>query len=228
VPPVEYEETIAKSFTKAANLRAMLYKPQCPEALKNCRMFFDQLVNRQIHNGTASIDLLGSANQPSELDEGNGDVSAPWSKKAKKLPSDVVLALSTHLSSFSVPSVGVSSSYISIQGLSYSVASRHPGDSQVMIRTSQPQPGLTPAVIRHIFQIDHQGSVETYLLVERLAVANVRRDPFTRYIWPQMGLYDSTGEVEVIDPHAISSHFAQLSIVWEGRALSLVISLSRS
>ena len=209
----------------------MISKPQCPEALRNCQNFFDQLVHRQIHPGTASINLLGPENPLPEMDNGrDGDQEnmASWRQKAKKLPLEVVSALTASLGSSDVPSIGVCSSYISIKGLSYCVASQHAGNSQIMIHTSEVPSQVTPAVIRHIFQVCHKGSMATYLLVERLVAAKVQRDPFARYVWPRMGLYDYSGQKEVIDPDNILSHFAQLPIVWEDRNISFVVSLSRS
>ncbi|RXW17107.1 hypothetical protein EST38_g8743, partial [Candolleomyces aberdarensis] len=186
-------------------------------AVENCRPFFDELLNRQIHNAAAPTDLLGSVDHPSKANEGGEEVSASWGSRVLKLPLNALSPLQAHLGTSKAPSVGVSSSQISIRGLSYSVASRHAGDSQCMVRAGGLRHGPTPAIIHHIFQVDHRGEIETFLLIERLATASVQRNPFNRYIWPEMGLYEQKGELEVIEPSAVLSHFAQLPVEWEGQ-----------
>ena len=67
----ELEQTIAQSYTRSANLRALTSKSECPEAIKNCHSIFLKLVNPQVRDTlTTDINALTSLfDNVEELDD---------------------------------------------------------------------------------------------------------------------------------------------------------------
>jgi hypothetical protein len=48
----ELEETMAKSFVRSANHRALVFKSQCPEVIQNCQSMFQKLVDPQLRQSS--------------------------------------------------------------------------------------------------------------------------------------------------------------------------------
>ncbi|KAF8802347.1 hypothetical protein BYT27DRAFT_7112567 [Phlegmacium glaucopus] len=46
----ELEETIARSFIRSANLRALVFKSECPEVIQNCQAIFHKFINPQLRD----------------------------------------------------------------------------------------------------------------------------------------------------------------------------------
>ena len=116
-----------------------------------------------------------------------------------------------------------------MKGIIYSAASRHAGNSSVLIYSG---PGLLiPAQIEYFVQLvlpDNINTPVTFVATRRYLPANVKCDPFSTYpflhakLWSReldsLGLYASKN---------IESHFAHCPMKWEERGVMAVISLSR-
>jgi hypothetical protein len=91
-PAGEYEETIAKSFTRSANLRGLLCKAECPQALQHCEPMFKKLVNPDIRS-TLVNDIL----KFSLLDDDDEDIDhhpSDWDERAAQpIPHDLCVLL---------------------------------------------------------------------------------------------------------------------------------------
>lgn len=159
--------------------------------------------------------------------EEGGEATATWSARARQFPPEVLAALETYLGTSCVPTSGLSSSYITVHGLSYSVNSQHRGNSQAMFKIPGRQ-DATPGIIHRIFQVNFEEQVRTYLFIERMDPAEVRRNPFAEHLWLRMGLFVSNSTFLIVEPHSVLSHFAQLPVTWESQQLSCIVSLGRT
>ncbi|KAF8801723.1 hypothetical protein BYT27DRAFT_7261832 [Phlegmacium glaucopus] len=75
----QLEETISTTFTKSANLRALMLKEGCLPAIKNCSGHFSKFVDPQVHNTLLTdiahfLALEEEANEP--LDDVQGKMMA--------------------------------------------------------------------------------------------------------------------------------------------------------
>src|SRR5271156_2396116 len=90
----ELEETIAKSFVRSANLRALVFKSQCPEIIQNCQPMFQQLVDPQLRD-TLQTDMrvLSSLTEDGDADEYD-DNAMNWNEQmAHHISTDLCAAL---------------------------------------------------------------------------------------------------------------------------------------
>lgn len=116
-----------------------------------------------------------------------------------------------------------------VRGIIYSAASRHPGNSSVLIHSGRPGV-LIPAQIQCFVQLVLPANITPVMFVaaQRYLPASVKRDPFSTYPFLHAGLWsrelDSLG---LYTPDNIESHFAHCPMEWEERKVMAVISLSR-
>src|SRR5271156_216699 len=90
----ELEETITKSFVRSANLRALVFKSQCPEVIQNCQPMFQKLVDPQLRD-TLQTDMwmLSSLTEDGDGDEYD-DNAINWNERtAHPIPTDLCAAL---------------------------------------------------------------------------------------------------------------------------------------
>ena len=116
---------------------------------------------------------------------------------------------------------------ITINGLKYDIASKHPGNSCVLISSAEggkPQ----PAQLTYILEFRTLNNPSTYLAVRRYKPMNIAQDPFAKYPVLHAKLWDShLADVEIIAPSQVTSHFACLPIQVQSNHLVAVLSLSR-
>jgi len=221
----EYEETIARSFVRSANLRRILEQTGTPEVIQNCKSIFQKFFEPQVR-GTLVTDLLSFA-----MDDLNDDeaVSAPdTTRPLTKIPDDLMTCLHE---SFGETSKCISVlSNLTLKGIVYSSVSRHAGNSSVLIHSGRPGV-LIPAQIQCFVQLilpDNTNTPVTFVAARRYLPANVKHDPFSTYPFLRAGLW--TYELDALGlytPESIESHFAHCPMKWEERQAMAVISLSR-
>lgn len=130
-------------------------------------------------------------------------------------------------------------SYYRFKGTTYSVASRHKGNSQVFADISGGKgkgkggdntiSSEIPMVIRYILQPNPADPSQVYVAVCRLESVSVDCDPFKEFdilggrLWGQ-NLMD---KLEILDARAVSKHFVWCDMVWEDQLVSVVLPLSR-
>lgn len=122
----EMEETIARAYIRSANLRALLLKSGCPEAIQHCKLFVDRLLNPQLRDS-----LVTDIHAISAPEEAEADFFEGFDGQAHPVPAEIRAAL--HSANLCAPSRVALQTYITINGLKFATASKHPGNSYIMI-----------------------------------------------------------------------------------------------
>lgn len=191
---------MAFSYTRSANLRAILLKAGCPEVLSNCEPAFSKLVSPQ--NRDSLQTLLKSLPDISSRQASRQSIipAVPADRLAQPLPLPL-----HHL--FPKASKGYLLSNITIRGSTYSTHSKHLGNSSIMINTKS----FTnwPARIAHVLQFDHD---TVYFIVQRYTEAGLHFDPYSRYKSTGARLWSSavSEELETAALEDVVCHFAYL------------------
>ncbi|KDR79753.1 hypothetical protein GALMADRAFT_136364 [Galerina marginata CBS 339.88] len=221
----EYSETIARSFVRSANLRQLLEKTGTPEVIRNCKPMFQKLVDPQIRD-TLLTDML-SFTGDFDGDDGEDAISAPWS--CSSIPGSLMACIAETFDGIHPMSVSLLSN-ITIQGVIYSVSSRHSGNSSILIQSGQ-QKVLIPAQIEHIVQLVFPNNIiapVTFAAARRYQPADIEHDPFTPYPFLRAQLWSrELDTLELYPLESIECHFAYCPMEWEGQQVVAVISLSR-
>jgi hypothetical protein len=115
---------------------------------------------------------------------------------------------------------------MTINGLIYTVTSKHQGNSCVLLKSKDQT--QVPARIQTIFQINVLESVQTLIAIRRHRPARLCHDPFSRFpilcarVWEVQ-----LGELEIIRPDEVVSHFACLPLKGDFEGHIVSVSLSR-
>lgn len=217
---------MAKSYVRSANLRGLMVKSQCPEALQNCQTMFEKLVNSQLRDTLLTdMRILSALDGPGIIDEdGPKDDVEIWNERtARPLPQD----LSSMLTQLHLPTRKKAQflTHLTINGLLYAISSKHKGNSCVLLKTDGGRK-FVPAQIKYIFQLLISDDIHTMIAIQRHQASQASCDPFSRFPYLRAQLWSNNMEaLEVVKPHEISSHFATLHIHHDE---IVVISLSRS
>jgi hypothetical protein len=218
------EETMSQSFIRTTNLRNILSRERCPEALQNCRPIFDKLVEPQARD-TLITDMM-SFSEPT--DEAEDEDAKPQSThEAKPIEPDLRAAFQGSLG-FQAPPRAQFQSNLTIGAATYSVSTKHRGNSCTLFKTDsagEPVPGC----IEKIFRVHLNGTVQSFVALRRHVILNSgAEDPFCRYPVLKARLWShKLGKLEVVPIDAITSHFAKCCIPWNGEEATVVLSLSR-
>jgi hypothetical protein len=217
---------MAKSFVRSANLRALVFKSQCPEVIQNCQFMFRKLVDPQLrHSLQTDMQVLSSVAEGDD-DNGDDDGAVIWNEwTAKPISRDLHAALTrfrfkaTHTAQFF--------QHITINGLIYTPTSKHEGNSCILLK-SQADQNQVPARIQTIFQIPFLESAQTLIAIRRYQPSRLRHDPFSRFPALCARLWGvQLGELEIIRPDQVLSHFACLPLKGEFEGHIVIASLSR-
>ena len=119
---------------------------------------------------------------------------------------------------------------LTMNGIIYSAASRHAGNSSVLIHSGRPGM-LIPAQIQCFVQLvflDNIDTPVTFVAAQRYLPANAKCDPFSAYPFLCAQLWShELDELALYAPENIESHFAHCPMKWEEAQVMVVISLSR-
>jgi hypothetical protein len=216
-PPGKLEETISVSFAKSANLRAFMLKEGCPIAIKNCSGFFSKLIDPQVRNTLLTdiarfLSLEEEADEPAEI---SGQITA--------IAEGPYKALQTYFQGVNgIPREARTMQCYTLNHLTFSTFTRHRGNSCVLVR----RPSL-PSIPAQIDSILQTPTKETYFVV-RFFLKTMLDDPFEQYPVLQASLWSQNlGQLVIVKPQDIESHFACLSFEWQGAKCQAVMSLSR-
>jgi hypothetical protein len=185
---------------------------------------FQKLVNPQLRD-SLQTDMQVLSSLVEGGDDGDDDGALNWNERtAKPIPSDLLTALTRlHLSTRSAQFLH----HITINGLAYTPRSKHEGNSCVLLK-SQEDHIQVPAQIQTIFQIPFLESVKTLIAIRRHQPSRLRHDPFSRFPILRARLWGvQLGELEVIQPDQVLSHFACLPLKGEFEGHIVASSLSR-
>ena len=112
--------------------------------------------------------------------------------------------------------------YYTLNYLTFSTFTCHRGNSFVLVHP--PSLPSIPAQIDSILQVPMN---KTYFVV-RFFLKKLLEDPFQQYPVLQMSLWSQNfGQLVIVKPQDIESHFTCLSFEWQGAKCQAVISLSR-
>jgi hypothetical protein len=216
----ELEQTMAESYTRSANLRALILKPECPEVIQNCAGIFQKLVDPEMRNAL----LTDVFKLKEDYDDDDTDLMLWNDRTVRSIPKELVQGLSYAR----LPEQGQFLSHLTINGLRYTVSSKHQGNSCVYFKKVDSE-GLVAAQIEFILQIKVSGLVETMIIVRRRLSADGFDDPCLQFPILQAKFYSSElGCLEAINATQITSHYAFIPCFYEGKNLVLTISLSRT
>ncbi len=218
----QLEQTISESFTRAANLRAFVYKTnQCPPAILHCQSIFRRLIDPRVRN-TLTSDMMDFTvvEQP--------DV-AVWNPMAtSKVPSKLQTILRLHNNNAHVDRAQFLTNII-VHGLRYTTSTKSFGNSCVLLGLPSSDVKV-PAVIDSILKIQTSAdTLEILLAVRRYKALPNPCDGTSRFQEVGVSIWSSKlGDLEIVKPGNINSHYASLSFKTVGLgAVIAVISLAR-
>lgn len=221
----ELERTIAESYTRSANLRALMLKPECPEVVRNCVPMFKKLVDPERRSTLLTdIHTLSSRLEDDDDDDDDDTIVTAWNDRtAQTIPMELIQGL-PHVQ---LPKKAQFLSNLTINGLRYTVSSKHQGNSCALFKTLD-SAQVVAARIEFILQIQVSGSMQTLIIIRRHLAANILHDPCLPFPVLRAKFYSSKlDHLEIIDAAQITSHYAFFPCRYEGKDLILTISLSR-
>jgi hypothetical protein len=139
------------------------------------------------------------------------------------IPAGLYKALKTHFQgSTSMPrEAKVLSSYM-LNGLMFSTFTRHRGNSFILVR----RPSL-PSIPARIESMLQTSSNDTFFVIRHF-LKPMSDDPFEEYPVLQSSLWSQDlGQLVIVKPQDVESHFACLAFEWHGADSLAVVSLSR-
>lgn len=197
--------------------------------IQNCEPIFRKFINPQIRN-TLLTDIVGFSGQAldSSTSDDEEDLPPIALKSVSYLPDslkDCILNRLGHL-----PTSASTLSLLTVAGITYSVASKHRGNSCILLDTPSKTVFL-PAQIEHIVQFvsnNDNTSVNTLVAVRRFKRLNNQSDPFSIYPLLRTQIWScELGALELHPVNAIQCHFACSTMLWEGEQVKVMVSLCR-
>jgi hypothetical protein len=223
--PGEYEETISRSFVRSTALKSLIHKTGAPEVIQNCESMFRKFVNSQIRD-TLLTDMMSlSATEALDSTDDQDLLPPAQLKSVSSLPNPLKDSIQRHFGS--LPASASILSHLTIAGITYSVASKHIGNSYVLLNSTS-QAIFLPVQIQYIVQLIFKGEISTFIVAQRFKQHNTQFDPFSHYPLLQTQLWSSElGTLELHPIEDIQCHFACSTMLWEGKKVLVVVSLSR-
>ncbi|PPQ82520.1 hypothetical protein CVT24_006403 [Panaeolus cyanescens] len=206
----ELEGTMTRAFNYAANLRGMLEKPQCPQIIRDCKAIFRKFADPHIR----STLLTDASTFASLFEEAQTENSTPsndgWDEElAIPMPANLTRILAHHLP-YPPPKRTILLRALPISGLRYTLPALHHGNSLVLVKSG---PRSYAAQIESIVRFRSGTTVETRLIVRPFLPVDESKDIYSGY--PILGAKmwkTEFGEVNVVEPRQIISHFACLNL----------------
>jgi hypothetical protein len=223
----EYEETISRSFVRSTALKTLIYKTGTPEVIQNCEPMFKKFIDPQIRN-TLLTDIMSLSGTEALDSTDDQDLPPVQLKSLFHLPDPLKDCIRKHFGS--LPASASALSQLTVAGITYSVASKHIGNSCVLL-TSASQAVFRPAQIEHIVQFvseDDVSSVKTFIAARRFKQTHTQSDPFSVYPLLRTQIWSpALGSLELHPINTIQCHFARSTMLWEGEKVMVMVSLSR-
>jgi hypothetical protein len=207
-------------------LKSLILKTGTPEVIQNCEPIFRKLVDPQVRN-TLLTDIIGFSGEALDSSD-DEDLPPVILKSISYLPNSLKDCITKHLGY--LPASASTLPHLTVAGLIYSIASKHTGNSCILLDSSSKTVFL-PAQIEHIVQFvsdNDLSGVNTLVAVRRFKRLSNHSDPFSNYpllrtqIWSR-----ELGDLELHPVSAIQCHFACSTILWEGEKVMVMVSLSR-
>ena len=206
-------------------MRALVSKSNAPEVIRRCQPIFSKLVNPQVRNTLVTDMLSLTLAQDDHDSEENTQTLYDGDSKAAKLPTDLHRCIEQKFT-YS-PSRAPLLSHLTIDGLTYSVSSKHIGNSCIMLDANASRI-LIPARLDYIVELETDDGILTVIAVRRYQPFPKRDDPFTRFPLLQTRLCKSELDpLELFTVDKIRSHFAMSSLVYKEQDVIVAVSLHR-
>ena len=175
----EYEKTTSSSFVQFAALKTLILKAGTPEVIRHCNPIFKKFIDPQIWD-TLLMDIM-SFLATETLDTTDDDPPPVQLKLISHLPDSLKDCFWKCFGSLSTSTSTLSQ--LTISGITYSVASRHTGNSCVFLGSPSMDVFL-PAQIEYIVQFvskNDNSSVTTLVAVWQFKQHDTWSDPFSSY-----------------------------------------------
>ncbi len=174
---------MTRTFVKSANLRSLLLKGLCPEAIANCRRHFTKFLSPDIRNGTL-IDINSFMSNP----ENDPPDTVSYTATKITLSETTFRALRLRFP-VALPTIRRIVTFNTFEGRTYTTHSRHQGNSSVLVRSSLDN-SLKPAQIQEILEISSKEIL--YVIRHHRKVERGVSDPFTKYPLLNISLWSLT------------------------------------
>ena len=194
---------------------------------------FEKLLKPQVRD-TLVTDMLASlplhdGDDGDYRDDGDADADTGawvWDEHGTSpIPQHIFDALQRTLD-FPPPHRARFLSHLTIQGLTYTISSKHSGNSQILINADSAD--AVPCHITNILQFPVLNTVQTYIAVQRYAPSPIKNDPFLHFPMLHARTWGTElGPLEIYTLDAVHSHFARGGLKWDGKDVNVVLSLSR-
>ncbi|PPR01352.1 hypothetical protein CVT24_006317 [Panaeolus cyanescens] len=236
----ELEGTITRSFNKAANLRGLLEKPQCPEIIRKCKALLHKFADPHVRStlltdASTLTSLFEDATSPaspgtsaSNPDDWDNERAVPTPADLGRilagvhnlnLPRQVVLQQATIIRGirYTIPSLHLGNSLVVLQqatiirGIRYTIPSLHLGNSLVLVKDANDR--QYAAQIHRIFSFLDGGAVQKHLVLRPYTPVDEKGDVFAQY--PVLGAKTwktKVGPFKVVKVEDVVSHFACLHL----------------
>jgi hypothetical protein len=209
---------------RSTALKNLILKTGTPEVIQNCEPIFRKFIDPQIRN-TLITDILAFSGQT--LDSSDDEDLPPIKLKSiSYLPDSLKDCIQRCLGY--LPTSASALSLLTVAGATYSVASKHSGNSCILL-DSPSKTVFLPARIEHIVQfVSNNNILNTLVAIRRFKQHNIRSDPFSIYPLLRTQIWScELGNLELHPVTAIQCHFACSTMLWEGEQVMVVVSLSR-
>ena len=137
---------MTKTFVKSANLRSLLLKGLCPEAIVNCRHHFTKFLSPDIRNGTL-IDINLFMSNP----ENDPPDTESYTATKITLSETTFKALRLRFLD-TLPTIRRIKTFHTFEGRTFTTRSRHEGNSSVLVKSNL-DGSLKPAQIQEILEV---------------------------------------------------------------------------
>jgi hypothetical protein len=118
------EEMMACSYTWTVNLHALLLKSGCSEVIQHSKLIFGKLLSPQDQDPLVTdIHAISLAEDPENNNFEDNNITRP-------VPTEIQNAFDR--ANLNVPSHAIFQTSLTVDGLKYTIASKHPGNSCVM------------------------------------------------------------------------------------------------
>ncbi len=104
------------------------------------------------------------------------------------IPAEICTALNS--AGINTPSRAILQTYITISGLKFAIASKHSGNSYIIVSSESRHP--QPAQLVYILEFGMPNTPSTYLTIRWFKPANISCDPFAKYPIVHAKLWDSS------------------------------------
>ncbi|KAK0235565.1 hypothetical protein EDD85DRAFT_968621 [Armillaria nabsnona] len=213
----EYEEMIACSFHRMNNLRQLQNKGVLPKILDRCKNIFEKL-------------MLSKGQDPASA--GATGINIPGQSNSSKILSCRLVEPPNHIAdafeknrcyNFQALSKCIRKlSYVSLNGAIYSVASRHHGNSQVMVQNR-------PFCIKYMMQDPNSGKPSQVLVVAQRFRATLMQDNAFEH-FPELGaqVWHRLEQYSIFNAQMIETHFVSRDTNLGGKSMCIVLSIKRA